>query len=115
MMFTRRYVVSSLRCLTLLSLLLGGLLLPVTGGEAQLNTGATLTVLRGTVAVLRADGSPLSPATSGLALGVGDQISTLANAGALVTFFEGSEVELGSNTTIVITQASGQGARANIS
>ncbi len=39
--------------------------------------GATLTVLRGYVAVLRANGVPQSPAASGLALSVGDQVATL--------------------------------------
>src|SRR4051812_15380763 len=63
--------------------------------------GATLTVLRGTTAVQRADRTPLSPATSGLLLNIGDQVATLANASALVTFFDGSEVELGADTTII--------------
>ncbi|MFN0071580.1 MAG: Calx-beta domain-containing protein [Chloroflexota bacterium] len=104
---------TSLRLVVLAGLLLGGLMLPL-AGEAQVSTGATLTVLRGTVAVLRADGTPLGAGRSGLPLGVGDQVSTMDNAGALVTFFEGSELELGSNTTIVILEASGQGSRANI-
>src|SRR3954470_13295241 len=56
--------------------------------RAQTFFGATLTVLRGTAAVLRADGTPISPAASGLTLGPGDQVATLARSSALVTFFE---------------------------
>src|SRR6266536_6514176 len=36
----------------------------------QVGAGATLTVLRGTVSLVRGDGSALSPASSGLAVGV---------------------------------------------
>ena len=74
-----------------------------------MTTGASLTALRGTAAVLKADGSPLSPAPSGLSLGVDDQVSTLAGSGALVTFFDGSEIELGSDATIVIREMARQG------
>jgi hypothetical protein len=63
--------------------------------RAQVVVGASLTVLRGSVGVLRSDGTPISPAASGLALGPGDQIATLGRSSALVTFFEGSELELG--------------------
>src|SRR5262249_8331885 len=104
-----RAIGPTLRWLALLAVLLSGMLLPVAGSQAQVGAGATLTVLRGTVAVLKADGSPLASASSGTALGVGDQISTLSGSGALVTFFEGSEVEMGSETTIVISEASRQG------
>lgn len=76
--------------------------------------GATLTVLRGTVGVLQASGTAVQPAASGMTLGPGDQVATLANGGALITFFEGSEIELGQNATIIIRQLSGTAARANI-
>src|SRR4051794_31950450 len=75
----------------------------------QISAGATLTVLRGTVSVVKSDGSALAPAGSGQTLGVGDRIATVGRSSALVTFFEGSEVELGADTTIVI-QALGSGA-----
>lgn len=98
--------------LVLCALLLQPLL--ALGAPAEQRTGATLTVLRGTAAVLRADGTPLSPAPSGLVVGVGDQIATLARSGALVTFFEGSEVELGAETTIVLRELASDGARTTI-
>jgi hypothetical protein len=90
------------------------LLLPTREGYAQVTTGASLTVLRGIAAVLKADGSPLSPAPNGLSLGVNDQIATLAGSGALVTFFDGSEIELGADATIIIREMSGQGATVDI-
>src|SRR6185503_20042262 len=82
---------------------------------AQVQSGATLTVLRGTVGVLQASGSAVQPAVSGLSLDVGDQIATLESSGALVTFFEGSEVELGADTTIINRQMARQGTQTNIS
>jgi hypothetical protein len=38
--------------------------------------------------VRRADGTPISPAATGLVLGSGDQVATLASPSALVTFFD---------------------------
>lgn len=47
-----------------------------------------------------------------MAVDVGDQVATLAGSGALITFFDGSEVELGSDATIIIRELSRQGTRA---
>lgn len=82
--------------------------------QAQPGASATLTVLRGQAAVLKADGSPISPASSGLAIGAGDQVASLAGSGALVTFFDGSEVELGSDATIIIRDLGRQGSATTI-
>ena len=68
----------------------------------QIGQGATLTVIRGTVSVVRTDGTAISPATSGLVLAVGDRVATVGRSAALVTFFDGSEVELGADTSIAI-------------
>ena len=76
--------------------------------------GATLTVLSGVVGVLRADGAPVSPARSGMTLGRGDQVATVGRASALVTFFEGSEVELGGDTTIVLRDLGQEGTQTAI-
>ena len=78
------------------------------------SAGATLTVLRGGAAVLRSDGTPLSPAASGLTLGVGDQVATLASGSALVTFFDGSEIELGAETTIILREMAQRGSTTTI-
>jgi hypothetical protein len=77
--------------------------------------GATLTVLRGSAGVVRADGTPLSPAASGITLGRGDRVATLGRSSALVTFFEGSELELGGDTTIIIRDLDRQGGRTTVS
>ena len=78
----------------------------------QVRPGATLTVLQGIVSVVRSDGSIVTPAASGLALGVGDHVATVGRSAALVTFFDGSEVELGAHTSIAIhdVQADTSGA-----
>jgi hypothetical protein len=73
----------------------------------QITFGATLTVIRGTVSVVHGDGSAVAPAPSGLTLNNGDRVATIGRASALVTFFDGSEVELGGDTTIAIQDATG--------
>ena len=74
----------------------------------QISFGATLTVLRGTTSVVRGDGSAVHRAGSGLTLNAGDRIATVGKSSALVTFFDGSEIELGENTTIALQDASGE-------
>lgn len=83
-------------------------------GAAQVGGGATLTVLRGTVGVLRANQTAVQPASSGLTLGTGDRVATLAGSAALLTFFDGSELEMASDATIVISELAGTAARPNI-
>ena len=78
--------------------------------EAQAPQGATLTVTGGTVAVITARGA-VQPAGSGMSLAVGDQIATVGKSSALVTFFEGSELELGSDTTIILREIQTSGNR----
>lgn len=82
--------------------------------RAQTAVGATLTVLRGSVGVLRADGTPISPAASGLMLGQGDQVATLGPSSILITFFNGTEFELGNNTTIIIRDLTREGSTTTI-
>src|SRR5262245_48242862 len=62
--------------LLLLVYIVGAIVQPLAAVRAQTAVGATLTVLRGNVGVLRSDGSPISPAASGLTLGPGDQVAT---------------------------------------
>ena len=61
------------------------LVLAATGGpsttRAQVQQGATLTVLRGQVAVVRPDGSAVQPAPSGTVVAAGDEIRTLTAPG----------------------------------
>lgn len=81
---------------------------------AQVQDGATMTVLRGEVAVVRGDGSAIQPAPSGTVVRAGDEIRTLNNSGAAITFFAGTEIELGEETTLVIEQAARDGSRIDI-
>ena len=82
--------------------------------RAQGFVGATLTVLRGQVEVVKSDGSVLSPAPSGTTLEVGDAITTAPDSGGLITFFEGSEIEIGGNAGLVIKDIASQGTRTSI-
>ena len=82
---------------------------------SQVQDGATMTVLRGQVAVVHPDGSAVQPAPSGTVVAAGDEIRTLAGAGALITFFAGTEIEMSQDTVLVVEQASHEGDRVNIS
>ena len=82
---------------------------------AQVQDGATLTVLRGQVAVVRGDGSAVQPAPSGTLVRSGDEIRTLSRSGAAITFFIGTEIELGEETTLAVEHAARDGDRIDIS
>lgn len=82
---------------------------------AQVEDGATMTVLRGQVAVVRGDGSAVQPAPSGTVVRSGDEVRTLTNSGAAITFFAGTEIELGEETTLVVEQARRDGNRIDVS
>lgn len=64
---------------------------------------------------MRGDGSAIQPAPSGTLVRSGDEIRTLDQTGALITFFAGTEIELGEETTLVIERASRDGSRVDIS
>ncbi|MCC6173804.1 MAG: FecR domain-containing protein [Chloroflexi bacterium] len=82
---------------------------------AQVQEGATMTVLRGQVAVIHADGSAVQPAPSGTIVNAGDEIRTLSQTGALITFFAGTEIEMGSDTILVVERVTQQGTKVDIS
>jgi hypothetical protein len=82
---------------------------------AQVQDGATMTVLRGQVAVVRGDGSAVQPAPSGTVVRSGDEIRTLSQSGAAITFFIGTEIELGEETTLAVERAAHDGDRIDIS
>jgi hypothetical protein len=83
--------------------------------SAQPQDGATMTVLRGQVAVLHGDGGAEQPAPSGTIVRSGDEIRTLTQSGALITFFAGTEIELGEGTSLVVDRISRSGDRIDIS
>jgi hypothetical protein len=90
-------------------------LAPARVAAAQVEEGATMTVLRGQVAVLRPDGTAVQPAPSGTVVRAGDEIRTLSRSGALITFFLGTEIELGEDTILVVERVSREGERVDIS
>jgi hypothetical protein len=101
------------------SVVLGLLLVLTAAGPvpalAQPQQGATMTVLRGQVAVLHGDGSAEQPAPSGATVRAGDEIRTLTQSGALITFFVGTEIEMGEGTSLVVDRISRDGGRVDIS
>ncbi|MFN8523367.1 MAG: Calx-beta domain-containing protein [Chloroflexota bacterium] len=97
------------------ALLLAALLALPVPAAAQVQDGATLTVLRGQVAVVRSDGSAVQPAPSGTVVRAGDEIRTLTKAGALITFFVGTEIEMGEDTVIQVEQVNVQSGAVNVS
>jgi streptogramin lyase len=105
------------RCagLTVLVLLVLAVIGVASPALAQVQQGATLTVLRGQVAVIRTDGTAVQPAPSGTVVNVGDELRTLGNTGALITFFAGTEIELAENTILVVDEVNRQGDKINIS
>jgi hypothetical protein len=89
-------------------------LVPAAPAHGQQMGGATLTVVRGTAAVVRPDGTTVAPAPSGLSLDVGDQITAQSQAKALVTFFDGTEIELAADTSLILREMTTAGTRTSI-
>jgi hypothetical protein len=83
--------------------------------DAQVSDGATMTVLRGTVALLHGDGTAMQPAPSGTVVHIGDEIRTLNGSGAIITFFAGTEIELGEETALAVDRISQSGDRIDVS
>lgn len=71
---------------------------------------ASVTVVRGVVAILRADGSVEQPAQSGALAREGDEVRTIGAAAANLTFSTGTMVELGADTSVAIDRISKQGS-----
>ena len=91
------------------------LLVPPHTSFAQVQQGATITILRGQVAIIRANGTAVQPAPSGSTVDAGDEIRTISKSGALITFFSGTEIEMGEDTILVVEQVSRQGDKIDVS
>lgn len=91
------------------------LVVPAPTAVAQVREGATLTVLRGQVALVHPNGTAVQPAPSGTDVHAGDEIRTLTATGALITFFAGSEIEMGADTILVVDRVSQDGTKIDIS
>jgi len=57
----------------------------------------------------------VQPAPSGTTVSPGDEIRTLSASGAVITFFTGTEIELGNETILVVERVSRQGERIDVS
>jgi hypothetical protein len=84
--------------------MLTGIVLSWDIAEAQGGPDAKLKIVRGGAGVLKGDGTPISPARSGLEIGPGDQVGTFSRSDAMIDFVDGSTMELGSETTVVFRE-----------
>jgi hypothetical protein len=91
------------------------LALPARSSFGQTVHGATMTVLKGEVAVLHPDGSAAQPAPSGTTVSPGDEIRTLSRSGALITFFVGTEIALGEDSIMLVERVSRTGDEVDVS
>lgn len=64
----------------------------------------TISALTGEVFVLKAGSTTWTKASAGISLEAGDRIMTRAGSNAVVTFFEGSTIELASDTEISVSE-----------
>ncbi|HEY3057660.1 MAG TPA: FecR domain-containing protein [Chloroflexota bacterium] len=76
--------------------------------RAQVTVGATLDVLAPSVEV-SIGGAPFVPGSTGRTVGAGDQVRTGPTGVALLTFFDGSETQLTSNSLVEIEAPPGGG------
>jgi hypothetical protein len=83
--------------------------------HGQVAEGATMTVLKGEVALVRPDGSGIQPAPTGSTVFPGDEIRTLSRSGALITFFLGTEIELGEDSVLRVDAVHRDGERIDVS
>jgi len=110
----RAHRIGALLAALFLTLLSPALTLPAQAQDG-VEDGATLNVLRGQVAVLQGTGGAIQPAPSGMTIRAGDEIRTLTKAGALITLFAGTEIEMGEETSLVVDRVSRTGDTIDIS
>lgn len=82
---------------------------PISSAFAQAASGATLLVLSAPVEVANGRSGAYRPARDGESLAAGDQVRTGPGAAALLTFFDGSETQLGADTELVLERAQSGG------
>jgi hypothetical protein len=111
----RASLLNTLRTPALLAAIVAALTVGPASVGAQATDGATMTIIRGQVALVRRDGSAVQPAPSGTLVRATDEIRTIGQSGALITFFAGTEVELGADTTMVVERISRDGNKIDVS
>ena len=79
---------------------------PAPAATSSLATECTLTILSGTVNINTPDAAAAYPGVNGMTLDAGTTVSTSEDGNALLTFFEGSELQLEPSTTVEITEVS---------
>ena len=85
-----------------------------TAGSSSINQQCTLTIIKGTVRVLVAGSANWIQGSDGMTLTVGTRINTLPDAKALLTFYDGSTIELDQSTDLEIQKSESDGKSSNI-
>ena len=94
------YLVAAAIVVAVLGLVLTQLVIPP---RSRFSSSTTLTILSGDVQVHQAEQISFGPAQDGMTLGIGDRVKTEADTYALITFFEGSTMELEPSSEVVLT------------
>jgi hypothetical protein len=84
-------------------------------GTAEATPLTMLSIAGGTVLVMKPGDTDWTTGTAGMTLGVDYKIKTTSGGHATVTFFEGSTIELDSNTEISLSELDLDGTASHIS
>lgn len=82
--------------------------------SSAINQHCTLTIIKGNVRILVAGSTNWTQGSDGMTLIVGTRINTLPDAKALLTFYNGSTIELDPSTDLEIQKSQSDGKSSNI-
>ena len=83
-------------------------------GPPAINQNCTLTIVNGSVSILVPGSSNWGPGSNGMTLSVGTRINTMPDSRAMITFYDGSTVELDQSTDIEIQNSESEGQSRRI-
>lgn len=86
----------------------------LTAVAAQGTATGKLTIVRGGAGVVKGDGTPISPAYTGLEIGQGDRIGTFSRSDVVIDLPGGARLDLGSESTVALHQVTKAGGRAGL-
>jgi len=82
--------------------------------SSAINQQCTLTIINGGVKILISGSTGWVPGSNGMTLNVGTRINTLPDSKAMLTFYNGSTVELDQSTDLEIQKSESQGKSGRI-
>ena len=83
-------------------------------GPSAINQNCTLTIINGGVSILASGSANWVPGSTGMTLAVGTRINTLPDSKAMITFYDGSTVELDQTTDLEIQNSESKGQSRKI-